>query len=558
MALDLSTMHLTFDDEFDSLSLYNGVSGTWDPTYGFGGDNFAMRIHLDEKQIYVDPSFTGNTSGALGVNPFSIHDGTLDITAAPTPPALLDALGGYQYTSGLITTRESFQQTYGYFEMKAELPQGQGLWPAFWLWPADGSYAPELDVMEMLGNDPSTIYTTVHSNGPSGHQFASNVADTSAGFHTYGADWEPDQVTWYFDGEQIAQTPTPADMHSPMFLLANLAVGGTWPGSPDATTGFPANMQIDYIRAYTSGPGQSGVEGADTTHSVAGAAADFNGDGKSDILWQNDSGLPAIWTMDGTRITNEVSLQNVDPSWHVAAAADFNGDGKSDILWQNDSGLPAIWTMEGTRITNEVSLQNVDPSWHVAAAADFNGDGKSDILWQNDSGLPAIWTMDGTRITNEVSLQNVDPSWHVAAAADFNGDGKSDILWQNDSGLPAIWTMDGTRITNEVSLQNVDPSWHVAAAADFNGDGKSDILWQNDSGLPAIWTMDGTRITNEVSLQNVDPSWHVAAAADFNGDGKSDILWQNDSGLPAIWTMDGTNITSEVSLPNPGSDWHLI
>ena len=133
MALDLNTMHLTFDDEFNTLSLYNGVSGTWDPTYGFGGDNFAIRTHLDEKQIYVDPSFTGNTSGALGVNPFSIHDGTLDITAAPTSPALVDALGGYQYTSGLITTRESFQQTYGYFEMKAELPHGQGLWPAFWL-----------------------------------------------------------------------------------------------------------------------------------------------------------------------------------------------------------------------------------------------------------------------------------------------------------------------------------------------------------------------------------------------------------------------------------------
>lgn len=266
MALDLNTMHLTFDDEFNSLSLYNGVSGTWDPTYGFGGlNNFASRIHGDEKQIYVDPSFTGSTSSALGANPFSIHDGILDITAAPTSPALADALEGYQYTSGLITTRESFQQTYGYFEMRAELPQGQGLWPAFWLMPANGGWPPELDVVEMLGNNPSTIYTTAHFNGPTGpaqSAFGSNVADTSSGFHTYGVDWEPDQITWYFDGKQVAQTATPADMHSPMYLLANLAVGGSWPGSPDATTPFPANMQIDYIRAYASGPGQSVVGGA--------------------------------------------------------------------------------------------------------------------------------------------------------------------------------------------------------------------------------------------------------------------------------------------------------
>ena len=76
--------------------------------------------------------------------------------------------------------------------------------------------------------------------------------------------------------------------------------------------------------------------------------------------------------------------------------SDFNGDGKSDILWQDDSGLPAIWTMDGTTTIGVGALFNPGPTWHVAAAADFNGDGKSDILWQNDNGRPAIWTMDGT------------------------------------------------------------------------------------------------------------------------------------------------------------------
>ncbi|MEY9131932.1 uncharacterized protein YbdZ (MbtH family) [Bradyrhizobium diazoefficiens] len=284
----------------------------------------------------------------------------------------------------------------------------------------------------------------------------------------------------------------------------------------------------------------------------------FNGDGKADILWQNDSGLPAIWTMDGTNLTSSAALPNVGPTWHVAAAADFNGDGKSDILWQNDSGLPAIWTMDGTNLTSSAALPNVGPTWHVAAAADFNGDGKADILWQNDSGLPAIWTMDGTNLTSSAALPNVGPTWHVAAAADFNGDGKADILWQNDSGLPAIWTMDGTNLTSSAALPNVGPTWHVAAAADFNGDGKADILWQNDSGLPAIWTMDGNKATSYATLPDVGPTWHVAAAADFNGDGKADILWQNDNGTPGIWAMDGANITGSAALANPGHDWHLF
>lgn len=276
MALDLNNMHLTFDEEFNSLSLYNGVSGTWNPTYGYGSNlnNFASHVHGEEKQIYVDPAFTGTTSAALGVNPFSIQDGILNITAAPTSSALMDALGGYQYTSGLITTQQSFQQTYGYFEMSAKLPEGQGFWPAFWLLPAGGWGPPELDVMEMLGNNPSTIYTTAHSTATGQLQsttFASNVADTSAGFHSYGVDWEPDQITWYFDGQPVAQTATPPDMHSPMYMLANLAVGGNWPGAPDATTSFPSNMQIDYIRAYASGAGPSG-EGATASGGALDAA----------------------------------------------------------------------------------------------------------------------------------------------------------------------------------------------------------------------------------------------------------------------------------------------
>ena len=96
------------------------------PTYGFGGENFAIRIHLDEKQIYVDPSFTGSTSGALGVNPFSIHDGMLDITAAPTPTALVDALGGYQYTSGLITTRRILPADLRVFRDEGRTATGPG------------------------------------------------------------------------------------------------------------------------------------------------------------------------------------------------------------------------------------------------------------------------------------------------------------------------------------------------------------------------------------------------------------------------------------------------
>src|SRR6266540_3336541 len=147
----------------------------------------------------------------------------------------------------------------------------------------------------------------------------------------------------------------------------------------------------------------------------------------------------------------------------VATAGDFNGDGKADILWQHDSGLPMIWTMDGATVTNSSALPNPgEPAWHIVAAADFNDDGKSDILLQNaDSGLPMIWTMDGATVTNSSALPNPgEPAWHIVAAADFNGDGKSDIVLQNaDSGLPMIWTMDGTTLTNGAALPNPGSDW---------------------------------------------------------------------------------------------------
>ena len=111
------------------------------------------------------------------------------------------------------------------------------------------------------------------------------------------------------------------------------------------------------------------------------------------------------------------------------AAGDFNGDGKSDILWQNNNGQAAIWLMNGTTVTGAATVgANPGPSWHVIDSGDFNGDHKSDILWQNDNGQAAIWLMNGTTVTGAALVgPNPGASWHLEGAAQFNGDGKSDI-----------------------------------------------------------------------------------------------------------------------------------
>lgn len=172
------------------------------------------------------------------------------------------------YTSGRIRTKGLFSQAYGRFEASIKLPLGKGIWPAFWLlgdnidtvgWPKCG----EIDIFENIG-EPSTIYSTLHGPGYSGaHGIsakfqlpAGQAVDT--GFHLYAVEWAPKDIKFFLDNKLIAER-TPADLppgttwvyDHPFFIILNVAVGGYWPGNPDATTRFPQQMLVNYVRVYT-------------------------------------------------------------------------------------------------------------------------------------------------------------------------------------------------------------------------------------------------------------------------------------------------------------------
>jgi beta-glucanase (GH16 family) len=244
-ALNLTGYHLAFDDEFNSFtSSPNGTTG-WDTTVFGATDQVGLRA-LGTQEYLSDSS--------VGVNPFSVGGGVLTITAAPgSNPA------GKQYNSGVITTDGDFSQAYGYFEMRAELPQGAGMWPAFWMYPETGYGVRELDVLEAFGapapdgeGGSNTYHYNVHDNALSGTQsgaWAPTDANIYNSYNNYGMMWTPTNITFYFDGQEVGQEATPADMNVPMYMMANLAVGGSWPG---LATGETSQMKIDYIRAFSS------------------------------------------------------------------------------------------------------------------------------------------------------------------------------------------------------------------------------------------------------------------------------------------------------------------
>jgi hypothetical protein len=123
--------------------------------------------------------------------------------------------------------------------------------------------------------------------------------------------------------------------------------------------------------------------------------------------------------MERPRIIDDLDIARLDgfnpgPSWHEIAAADFNGDGKADILWQNDSGQAAVWLMNGLNILSGANVgSNPGAAWQVHGAADFNGDGKADIEWQNTDGTPAVWLMDATNVVAGANAgPNPGAAWH--------------------------------------------------------------------------------------------------------------------------------------------------
>jgi len=172
------------------------------------------------------------------------------------------------YTSARLLTKHKFSQTYGRFEARIKIPFGQGIWPAFWMlgdnidtvhWPNCG----EIDIMENIGREPSVVHGTFHGPGYSGGKGIGAAYTLTGGrkfsddFHTFAVEWEPSAIRFYVDGN-LYQTRTPADLpagtswafdHS-FFIILNVAVGGGWPGNPDATTVFPQQMRVDYVRVY--------------------------------------------------------------------------------------------------------------------------------------------------------------------------------------------------------------------------------------------------------------------------------------------------------------------
>lgn len=176
----------------------------------------------------------------------TIKNGLLQITSKK------EQFKGKEYTSGALNTKGKFQLLYGKVEMRAKLPAGQGIFPAFWMMTDSDNSLPEIDIMEMLGQKPTEIWMVTHwyTNRLRSDSTSFIGPDFSQDFHTFGIEWTPEAITWFIDGIERFRT-NKSIPSEPMYLYINTAIGGNWPKSPDTTTTFPVHYTVDYVRVYT-------------------------------------------------------------------------------------------------------------------------------------------------------------------------------------------------------------------------------------------------------------------------------------------------------------------
>lgn len=186
---------------------------------------------------------------------YDAPDAFAHLTGAIRLKAERRQIGVQSYTSGFLATLNHFHQQYGWFEMRARFPRGRGFWPAFWLIPADQSWPPEIDIVENLGHDTTRSYLTFHWT-PDDSTGATVAGLDFTSYHTFAVNWQPGLIVWYIDGVERYRVTGANVPSKPMYIIVNLAVGGSWAGPPDSSTPFPGYMDVDYVRVYKQVQGQ--------------------------------------------------------------------------------------------------------------------------------------------------------------------------------------------------------------------------------------------------------------------------------------------------------------
>lgn len=399
---------LVWSDEFDGDSLSDA---NWNIETGDGSQYGIIGWGNNEQEWYKADNI-------------SVADGNLVITA------LEEETEGYPYTSGRMRTDNKVDIQYGRIEARVQVPAGQGLWSAFWMLPTDSQYGGwasggEIDIMEAV-NPGTTSDNAIHGTVHYGMAWPLNVGsgqsyeiDPSDGFHDYAVEWEQGEIRWYVDGihyhtvtsdhwwsyfyggQDTGYVSEPdAPFNQDFHILLNLAVGGNWPGNPDGSTIFPAQMLVDYVRVYecsvdnVTGVGCASNVDAEVAIPAADAVSiasfDLYTDAAQALRWDvggatvsRNLAVASFWDNDGALTLSEVGLGD-----DHGTVIDINtGNGGNVSIYAEDEEPIILLGMGNAVEWWKLHAGELKFDLYIDSA---NTDQESNLLIKMDSGWPAL------------------------------------------------------------------------------------------------------------------------------------------------------------------------
>ncbi len=338
------------------------------------------------------------------------------------------------------------------------------------------------------------------------------------------------------------------------------------------------------------------------------ATTDLNGDGNSDIIWQNQAtNALTVWYMNRSGLASWKFLPTPTEGFRVKAAGDFNQDGINDLFLSNTfSGQNQIWYFQQspsgisysgnaylpnltsglqfvglgrlnsdkipslfwTNASNDLVTWQIRPSLYgksmalpvlsdtniqVVATVDLDRNGKSEVLLRNTiTGESELGDFIGSNYNRISTLPTLDQNWVYKGSGDLEGDGDLDAYWQNSiTGRINVWKMNGNQYFETVLPQAPPENWFIDKIGDFDGDGKADFFWRNtQTDLTSVWLMNGITIKSPEFISPVAKAWKIFAMKDLDRDGKMDFVWQNsETGQNSVWLMDGSKLKTWFFLP---------
>jgi hypothetical protein len=279
---------------------------------------------------------------------------------------------------------------------------------------------------------------------------------------------------------------------------------------------------------------------------------DLNGDGRVDVLFQNDTGDVAVWQTNGNGAVSAITDLGQRPAGYlIDGTGNFNSTPGDDILLRSSGGTLAIWPTAGIATGAPIVIGNAPNTYHNAGVGDFTGDGQEDLLFRHDTGQIVSWAVanNGLAAAPKV-LGATSLTYHIVGIDDFTGDHQADILFRNDDGTIAVWQVANNQLLSAQAVGSTSTAFHIVSTGDFDGNGAKDILFRGDDGELVEWLLDSTGglLMAPQSIGTVPLNYHVDGTGDLNGDGRDDIIFRDAGGTVVEWLMNGLTLAGPPAV----------